>query len=42
MTNRHTLKFSIMAAALLALFLPTIAAAQWGRDRDRDRDEDRE
>jgi hypothetical protein len=29
-----------MAAALLALFLPTIAAAQWGRDRDRDRDRD--
>lgn len=44
MTNRHTLKFSIMAAALLALILPATAAAQWGRDdrgRDRDRDRDR-
>ncbi len=42
MTNRHTLKFSIMAAALLALCLPTLAAAQWGRDdRGRDRDRDR-
>ena len=41
MTNRHTLKFSIMAAALLALCLPAVAAAQWGRgDRDRDRDRD--
>src|SRR6185503_2741109 len=38
MTNRHTLKFSIMAAALLALCLPAAAAAQWNRDRDRDRD----
>lgn len=37
MTNRHTLKFSIMAAALLALCLPAMAAAQWGRD-DRGRD----
>ena len=37
MTNRHTLKFSILAAALLALFLPTMAAAQW-RDNDRGRD----
>jgi hypothetical protein len=42
MTNRHTLKFSIMAAAVLALCLPAAAAAQWGRgDRDRDRDRDR-
>jgi len=40
MTNRHTLKFSIMAAALLALCLPAAAAAQWGRD-DRGRDRDR-
>ena len=31
MTNRHTLKFSIFAAAILALFLPAAAAAQWGR-----------
>jgi hypothetical protein len=44
MTNRHTLKFSILAAAILALCLPAMAAAQWGRDdrgrdsRDRDRD----
>jgi hypothetical protein len=36
MTNRHTLKFSILAAAILALGLPAAAAAQWGgRDRDR-------
>ncbi len=38
MTNRHTLKFSIFAAAILALSLPAAASAQWGRDRDRDRD----
>ncbi len=31
MTNRHTLKFSILAAAILALSLPAVAAAQWGR-----------
>jgi hypothetical protein len=31
MTNRHTLKFSIFAAAILALSLPVAAAAQWGR-----------
>jgi len=30
MTNRHTLKFSICAGALLALCLPVVAAAQWG------------
>jgi hypothetical protein len=30
MTNRHTLKFSILAAAALALCLPAVAAAQWG------------
>jgi hypothetical protein len=42
MTNRHTLKFSMMAAALVALCLPTMAAAQWGRDGDRGRgDRDR-
>ena len=29
--NRHTLKFSILAAAILALSLPAVAAAQWGR-----------
>jgi len=40
MTNRHTLKFSILAAGILALSLPAAAAAQWGgypQDRDRDR-----
>src|SRR5215212_662243 len=31
--NRHTLKFSIFAAALLALSLPVAAAAQWGGNR---------
>jgi hypothetical protein len=31
MTNRHTLKFSIFAAAILALALPAAASAQWGR-----------
>lgn len=45
MTNRHTLKFSIFAAAILALTLPAAAAAQWGGrypdDRDRDRDRGR-
>src|SRR5437867_11275584 len=30
MTNRNTLKFSIFAAAVLALCLPVLAAAQWG------------
>jgi hypothetical protein len=30
MTNRHTLKFSIFAAGVLALCLPVVAAAQWG------------
>lgn len=34
MTNRHTLKFSILAAAVLALCLPAVAAAQWGRNQD--------
>jgi hypothetical protein len=42
MTNRRTLSFSIFAAALLALCLPAVAAAQWGRypgnQRNRDRD----
>ena len=36
MTNRHTLKFSIFAAAILALALPAAASAQWGRYPDRD------
>jgi hypothetical protein len=31
MTNLHTLKFSILAAAILALSLPAAASAQWGR-----------
>jgi hypothetical protein len=35
MTNRHTLKFSIFAAAILALALPAAASAQWGRDNNR-------
>jgi len=29
--NRHTLKFSFFAAAILALALPAAASAQWGR-----------
>ena len=38
MTNLHTLRFSIFAAAILALCLPAAAAAQWGRyPQDRDR-----
>ena len=32
--NRHTLKFSIFAAAILALSLPAAASAQWGRYPD--------
>ena len=50
MFNRHTLKFSIFAAALLALCLPAVAAAQWGRypdnrypdNRDNGRYDDRD
>jgi len=34
MTNRHTLRFSIFAAAALALCLPGLAAAQWGQYPD--------
>src|SRR5215216_6514568 len=30
MMNRHTLKFSIFAATILALALPAAASAQWG------------
>ena len=44
MTNRHTLKFSILTLGILAFCLPSTAAAQWGgypQDRDRDRDRDR-
>lgn len=41
MTNRRTLKFSIFAVGLIALFLPVMASAQggydpWGRNRDDD------
>jgi len=46
MTNRRTLSFSIIAAALLALRLPAITAAQgsygypdYRGDRDRDYDD---
>ncbi len=46
MTNRHTLKFSILASAVLALGLPAVATAQWGRypdnrNRDYGRNDDR-
>lgn len=46
MSNRHTLKFSFLAAAALALCLPALAAAQWGgypdnRNRDYGRNDDR-
>ena len=34
MTNRHTLKFSIFAAAIMALALPAAASAQFGRYPD--------
>ena len=37
MTNRHTLKFSIFAAAILALSLPVAASAQWGGRYPQDR-----
>jgi hypothetical protein len=35
MSNRHTLKFSILTAAALALCLPVVAAAQWGYPDNR-------
>jgi translation initiation factor 3 subunit A len=35
--RKHTLKFSIMAAALVALSLPAVAAAQWDRGSRQDR-----
>jgi hypothetical protein len=38
MSNRHTLKFSILAAAVLALCLPAVASAQWGYPENRNRD----
>lgn len=34
MVKRHTLKFSILGAAFLALCLPAVATAQWGRYPD--------
>ncbi|HKU74390.1 MAG TPA: hypothetical protein VJR02_10745 [Pyrinomonadaceae bacterium] len=37
MTNRHTLKFSLFAAATLALCLPVAASAQWGGRYPQDR-----
>ena len=37
MTNRNTLKFSIFAAAILALSLPVAASAQWGGRYPQDR-----
>lgn len=41
MKNRHTLKFSLFAAAILALCLPVAAAAQWGGRYPQDRYPDR-
>lgn len=35
--TKHTLKFSILAAALVALSLPVVAAAQWDRGSRQDR-----
>ena len=35
--RKHTLKFSILAAALVALSLPVVAAAQWDRGSRQDR-----
>ena len=34
MTNRHTLKFSMIAAGILAFCLPVAVSAQWGRYPD--------
>ena len=41
MINRRTTILTIISAILLAFCLPTIASAQWGRDRDRDYRRDR-
>jgi hypothetical protein len=41
MTNRHTLRFSIFAAGVLALCLPVVAAAQWGNYPDNRYPDDR-
>ena len=40
MNSRRTLTLSIFAAALLALCLPVVATAQWGRYPDYGRDRD--
>jgi hypothetical protein len=44
MTNRRTTILTVSAAILFAFCLPTVASAQWDRDRDRDyrRDRDRD
>ncbi|HYN24977.1 MAG TPA: hypothetical protein VES69_08015 [Pyrinomonadaceae bacterium] len=42
MTNLRTLSFSLFAAALLALCLPAVAAAQWDRYPDNQRNRDRD
>jgi hypothetical protein len=41
MINRRTTILTIISAILVAFCLPTIASAQWGRDRDRDYRRDR-
>jgi hypothetical protein len=41
MINRRTTVLTIVSAILIAFCLPTIASAQWGRDRDRDYRRDR-
>lgn len=38
MINRRTTILTIVSAILVAFCLPSVASAQWGRDRDRDRD----
>ena len=38
MTNRHTLKLSLLVLGIVAFALPGTASAQWGRGRDRDDD----
>ena len=41
MTNRHTLKFSLLAVGIVAFCWPATASAQWGYPQGRDRDRDR-
>jgi hypothetical protein len=41
MINRRTTILTIISAIIVAFCLPTIASAQWGRDRDRDYRRDR-